>query len=99
MSEKHYVIALEKGVDKDQIMDELTRDTTSDSSVSSSIPDRQVQQVNARPSSKRLFEMELTDEEAVNLLNDSRVGGVNTCLLYTSPSPRDATLSRMPSSA
>ena len=25
--------------------------------------------------------------------------GVCTCLLYTSPSPRDATLSRMPSSA
>ena len=24
---------------------------------------------------------------------------VNSCLLYTSPSPRDATLSRMPSSA
>ena len=24
---------------------------------------------------------------------------VNACLLYTSPSPRDATLSRMPSSA
>ena len=24
---------------------------------------------------------------------------MNTCLLYTSPSPRDATLSRMPSSA
>ena len=24
---------------------------------------------------------------------------INTCLLYTSPSPRDATLSRMPSSA
>ena len=24
---------------------------------------------------------------------------VGTCLLYTSPSPRDATLSRMPSSA
>ena len=24
---------------------------------------------------------------------------VNVCLLYTSPSPRDATLSRMPSSA
>ena len=29
-------------------------------------------------------------------LNDSLIG---TCLLYTSPSPRDATLSRMPSSA
>ena len=26
-------------------------------------------------------------------------GGVRSCLLYTSPSPRDATLSRMPSSA
>ena len=25
--------------------------------------------------------------------------GATTCLLYTSPSPRDATLSRMPSSA
>ena len=27
------------------------------------------------------------------------LGGVPGCLLYTSPSPRDATLSRMPSSA
>ena len=27
------------------------------------------------------------------------IGGAMTCLLYTSPSPRDATLSRMPSSA
>ena len=27
------------------------------------------------------------------------LGYPNTCLLYTSPSPRDATLSRMPSSA
>ena len=26
-------------------------------------------------------------------------GAYNSCLLYTSPSPRDATLSRMPSSA
>ena len=29
----------------------------------------------------------------------STVGNANACLLYTSPSPRDATLSRMPSSA
>ena len=28
-----------------------------------------------------------------------RLGDVGPCLLYTSPSPRDATLSRMPSSA
>ena len=32
-------------------------------------------------------------DEDVNSLH------VKTCLLYTSPSPRDATLSRMPSSA
>ena len=28
-----------------------------------------------------------------------KVGGDNVCLLYTSPSPRDRSLSRMPSSA
>ena len=28
-----------------------------------------------------------------------KMSHINTCLLYTSPSPRDATLSRMPSSA
>ena len=31
--------------------------------------------------------------------SDMSSGGAYTCLLYTSPSPRDATLSRMPSSA
>ena len=30
---------------------------------------------------------------------DLTLGASTTCLLYTSPSPRDATLSRMPSSA
>ena len=33
------------------------------------------------------------------LLNGADKVAINTCLLYTSPSPRDATLSRMPSSA
>ena len=32
-------------------------------------------------------------------LDDQPVAKPKTCLLYTSPSPRDATLSRMPSSA
>ena len=32
-------------------------------------------------------------------VNISESGNLSTCLLYTSPSPRDATLSRMPSSA
>ena len=35
----------------------------------------------------------------VSYLNPEHVGDVYTCLLYTSPSPRDGLLSRMPSSA
>ena len=35
----------------------------------------------------------------IDIVSAIRVGQVNICLLYTSPSPRDATLSRMPSSA
>ena len=34
------------------------------------------------------------DVEKILIIDD-----LSTCLLYTSPSPRDATLSRMPSSA
>ena len=34
-----------------------------------------------------------------NLQDEGKPVDVITCLLYTSPSPRDATLSRMPSSA
>ena len=45
---------------------------------------------------------DLRDEAKANLakgLNPSLLKREATCLLYTSPSPRDATLSRMPSSA
>ena len=35
----------------------------------------------------------------VGLVDTFVIGRYSTCLLYTSPSPRDATLSRMPSSA
>ena len=37
--------------------------------------------------------------EEVETLHWDTYGNTGTCLLYTSPSPRDATLSRMPSSA
>ena len=37
-------------------------------------------------------------KESISLI-DKPPGSAQTCLLYTSPSPRDATLSRMPSSA
>ena len=42
-----------------------------------------------------LKEYTLTDEEKHAI----RKPDIGLCLLYTSPSPRDATLSRMPSSA
>ena len=37
--------------------------------------------------------------EITEVLDLIKIGGFYVCLLYTSPSPRDATLSRMPSSA
>ena len=39
------------------------------------------------------------EEEFGNEIPDEEAEKLTTCLLYTSPSPRDATLSRMPSSA
>ena len=36
---------------------------------------------------------------SINLIGQKIVGSLQNCLLYTSPSPRDALLSRMPSSA
>ena len=43
----------------------------------------------------------MNDKEIEQQINDIIEGEIQNsiCLLYTSPSPRDATLSRMPSSA
>ena len=38
-------------------------------------------------------------DQALVVGEGARDAGLEACLLYTSPSPRDATLSRMPSSA
>ena len=59
-----------------------------DSRISASVAevDSSVQQLNSRV------------ESSIAEINTS-IDSVQTCLLYTSPSPRDATLSRMPSSA
>ena len=43
-----------------------------------------------------LYNMQLFDQHLLDMTN---AGLISICLLYTSPSPRDATLSRMPSSA
>ena len=56
MSEKHYVVSLHKGVDKEQFLNELNTSTSI-----TDIPDREVSTVNARPSSKRMLEVSLTD--------------------------------------
>ena len=40
-----------------------------------------------------------TTESVKHLVNYVESENISICLLYTSPSPRDATLSRMPSSA
>ena len=50
------------------------------------------------------YDQDLRPFNLVNLVRDAvalvnRLGYSKVCLLYTSPSPRDATLSRMPSSA
>ena len=40
-----------------------------------------------------------SDERSLPALDPGRMGLITTCLLYTSPSPRDQRGSRMPSSA
>ena len=56
------------------------------------------------PDNKELFSLaeSLRSEDVVTIngsVNKRLEGTINNCLLYTSPSPRDRTRSRMPSSA
>ena len=44
-------------------------------------------------------DLKIDPSTRVNNLTNDEVAQIRNCLLYTSPSPRDATLSRMPSSA
>ena len=50
-------------------------------------------------SKKRPLAINATDTELIDLIKKRSNIYSKACLLYTSPSPRDATLSRMPSSA
>ena len=43
--------------------------------------------------------LEHARESSIDMPFSATTGYVNTCLLYTSPSPRDLSTSRMPSSA
>ena len=67
---------------------------------------KQAQQMQERmqQAQEEIANMEVTGEAGagmvkVTMLGNHNVKRVSICLLYTSPSPRDATLSRMPSSA
>ena len=69
MSEKEYTVIVKAGVN----LEEVENDLTASSGDSSSIPNRSVDVVNARPGSRRATHFALTDEEAKNLENDPRV--------------------------
>ena len=56
-----------------------------------------IQKVEGRVSAKELYSLRIDDSEFEVKVSD--VQGALTCLLYTSPSPRDQRGSRMPSSA
>ena len=58
-------------------------------------------ELNKVPDSLQLYNLEIgSDKKSVNYTYNVNAESTGiTCLLYTSPSPRDATLSRMPSSA
>ena len=59
----------------------------------------QATDVGVNKATKGLFAAANTPAAMVALGSDGISHHIRTCLLYTSPSPRDATLSRMPSSA
>ena len=63
-----------------------------------------VERANVDPNEIEDVIMGCAQQQGSQALNIGRLSGIAaglpiTCLLYTSPSPRDATLSRMPSSA
>ena len=51
------------------------------------------------PAVRSFIKLELARVISEKFENVDAIAGVATCLLYTSPSPRDRTRSRMPSSA
>ena len=59
----------------------------------------QINQLNERGIKSMFFESHRGKNDIYRQLENARNGNFKICLLYTSPSPRDRTRSRMPSSA
>ena len=57
------------------------------------------EEVAAYPQPWERSDLTYDDSDVFSRVTINGTHGIDTCLLYTSPSPRDATLSRMPSSA
>tara|TARA_Y100001937_G_scaffold89064_1_gene120400 strand:- start:3354 stop:4892 length:1539 start_codon:yes stop_codon:yes gene_type:complete len=72
MSEKEYIVSLKRGVDASNFQAEMTQ-----SSGDTNIPNRSVDIANERLLSTRNTHYSLTDEEAQQLKNDSRVADVH----------------------
>ena len=71
MSEREYIVTLNVGVDYAAFNAEMIEETGA-----GDIPNRTVEVTNARPISQRNTHYALTDQEAVELAQDSRVAGV-----------------------
>ena len=76
--QKEYKVVTKKGIDIAEIEKDLERDTTSDGSVSDSIPGRTVDVKSARKSNDRITHYMMTDAEAAKLSEDPRIYVVET---------------------
>ena len=54
---------------------------------------------NVKKDFKKFHNLDVNELDGIAIMSDTDNSKQKSCLLYTSPSPRDATLSRMPSSA
>lgn len=87
--EREYVVTVIQGVDWQEVHKDIVNDTFSNNSVDSNIvPDRPCPCVKERPLNKRNTHYLLTDEEAKNLRNDSRVSGVEAIESIPEPEPQ-----------
>ena len=80
----------------------LDKETASNEEPKTELSDKEesnLQEDQAELSDDDITADDIVENEEARLESQEELYDVTICLLYTSPSPRDATLSRMPSSA